>query len=137
MVADARAETPTAAADMAVMNTFELRDTVDYFKEQLLISANAKIEAERQILNSRKDLLLAGIKAKISEASSMVDKALIILKENDPRNVFSKGYAAVISEDGIIIPDVSSIRSGDTYTIKMKSGSFRATASDIKTETEF
>lgn len=137
MVADARAETPTAAADMAVMNTFELRDTVDYFKEQLLISANAKIEAERQILNSRKDLLLAGIKAKISEASSMVDKALIILKENDPRNVFSKGYAAVISEDGNIIPDVSSIRSGDTYTIKMKSGSFRATASDIKTETEF
>lgn len=132
MVADARAETPTAAADMAVMNTFELRDTIEYFKEQLVISAVNKTEAERQLLNSRSDLLLANIKSKISEASSVVDKALIVLKENDPRQVFAKGYAAVTDDKGHIIPDISKIKTGSEYTIRMTGGSFTATASDIR-----
>ena len=132
MVADARAETPTAAADMAVMNTFELRDTIEYFKNQLVISAIAKTEAERQLLNSRSDLLLASIKSKISEASSVVDKALIVLKENDPRQVFAKGYAAVTDDKGHIVPDISKIKTGYEYTIRMTGGSFTATASDIR-----
>lgn len=132
MVADARAETPTAAADMTVMNTFELRDTIDYFKEQLVMSAVNKTEAERQLLNSRSDLLLANIKSRISEASSVVDKALIVLKENDPRQVFAKGYAAVTDDKGHIIPDISKIKTGSEYTIRMTGGSFTATASDIR-----
>ena len=132
MVADIRAETPTAAADMAVMNTFELRDTVDYFKEQLVVSAKNKTEAERQLLNSRSDLLLANIRSKISEATSLVDKAIIVLKENDPRQVFAKGYAAVTDDKGNIIPEISMIKSDSEYTIRMTGGSFTATASDIR-----
>ena len=132
MVADVRAETPTAAADMAVMNTFELRDTIDYHKEQLIASAKNKTESERQLLQSRADLLLANIRSKISEAASMVDKSVIVLKENDPRQVFAKGYAAVTDESGHIIPDISKIKSGTEYTIKMTGGSFSATASDVR-----
>ena len=132
MVADVRAETPTAAADMAVMNTFELRDDIEYYKEQLISSVYQKIEAERQLLNSRKDLLLASIKAKIAEANAAVDKAVIVLRENDPRAVFSKGYAAVTSEDGAIIADISAIEVGSEYIIKMRDGSFTAFAKDIR-----
>ena len=134
MVADVRAETPTAAADMAVMNTFELRDTITYFKDQLISSAMTKIEAERQLLNSRKDLLLANIKSKISEANSLVDKSIIILRENDPRSVFAKGYAAVTDRDGKIVPSVSSVKQGSTYTVRMRDGSFKAAVTDIITD---
>ena len=132
MVADARAETPTAAADMAVMNTFELRDTIDYFREQLVVSARNKTEAERQLLLSRYDLLLANIKSKLNDAASFVDKAVILLKENDPRQVFAKGYAAVTDDKGHIIPDISKIKAGSEYTIRMTGGSFTATASDVR-----
>ena len=135
MVADARAETPTAAADMAVMDTFELKDNIAYFEEQLISAAKTKIEAQRQLLNSRSDLLLANIKAKISEYKSVVDKAVIILKENDPRSVFSKGYAAVTDSDGNIIPDTASVKDGESYIIRMRDGSFRALASDIESDT--
>lgn len=132
MVADARAETPTAAADMAVMNTFELRDTIDYFREQLVVSARNKTDAERQLLLSRYDLLLANIKSKLNDAASLVDKAVILLKENDPRQVFAKGYAAVTDDKGHIIPDISKIKAGSEYTIRMTGGSFTATASAVR-----
>lgn len=132
MVADVRAETPTAAADMAVMNTFELRDTIDYFAEQLVTSARNKTEAQRLLLCSRSDLLLANIKSKINESASIVDKAVIVLKENDPRQVFAKGYAAVTDDKGQIVPDISIIKEGKEYTVKMTGGSFTATASDVR-----
>ena len=134
MVADARAETPTAAADMAVMNTFELRENIDYFKEQLLINARTKIESERQLLSSRTDLLLANMKSKISDAASMVDKAVIVLRENDPRSIFAKGYAAVTDSGGSIIPGIASVKKGEQYIIRMKDGSFSATADEINSE---
>ncbi len=134
MVADMRAETPTAAAEMAVMNTFDLREGIKDYKEQLIIAAQQKIESERQLLNSRKDLLLASAKAKIAEATSAVDKAVIILRENDPRAVFSKGYAAVTDTNGAIIADLSGIEVGAEYTIKMRDGSFIAVAKDIRKE---
>ncbi|MBP3895613.1 MAG: exodeoxyribonuclease VII large subunit, partial [Mogibacterium sp.] len=132
MVADVRAETPTAAADMAVMNSFELRDAIEIYKQQLIDSAGHKTESERQILLSRSDLLLANIKSRISEAASLVDKSIILLKENNPANVFSKGYAAVTDEKGQIIPDVNGIKSGGDYIITMSGGSFTATATDVR-----
>ena len=132
MVADVRAETPTAAADMAVMNTFELRDAITEYKTQLIASAKRKIESERELLASRKDLILANIKARINDAYSAVDKAEILLRENDPRSIFSKGYAAVTDINGVIVPGISSIASGSSYIIKMRDGSFTATASDVR-----
>lgn len=132
MVADVRAETPTAAADMAVMNSFELRDAIEIYKQQLIDSAGHKTESERQILLSRSDLLLANIKSRISEAASLVDKSIILLKENNPAKVFSKGYAAVTDEKGQIIPDVNGIKSGSEYIITMSGGSFTATATDVR-----
>ncbi|MBR7088469.1 MAG: hypothetical protein IKI38_03850, partial [Mogibacterium sp.] len=133
-VADARAETPTAAADMAVMNTFELRDEITYCREMLLRAMRQKIESERMLLSSRADLLYSNMKGKVSEARSAVDKALIMIRENDPRNIFSKGYAAVTDDQGHIVPGVEDIQEGSTYRIRMRDGSFTALASDITKE---
>ena len=131
MVADVRAETPTAAADMAVMNTFELRADIQEYRKLLLRSIRQKIESERLLLSSRTDLLHSNMKNKISEARSSVEKAMIMIRENDPRMVFAKGYAAVTDENGRIIPDTAGIREGGIYDIQMRDGSFRAEVRDI------
>ena len=133
-VADVRAETPTAAADMAVMNTFELRDEIDYCREMLLTAMRRKIESESMLLSSRTDLLYSNMKGKLSEARSAVDKAMIMIRENDPRNIFAKGYAAVTDSEGHIVPGVETIQEGGIYRIRMRDGSFTATASDITKE---
>ena len=132
-VADARAETPTAAADMAVMDTFRLRDEIGRSSDMLLTSVGQKIAAERRILDSGAALLSANMRSKIAEASGAVDKAVIILRENDPRRVFAKGYAAVTDRDGNIVPNIAGIKTGEEYDIVMSDGRFSAKVTEIKT----
>ena len=127
-VADMRAETPTAAADIAVMNTFELREEIERSRKLLATSMDQKIASERRVVQSNADLLLANIRSKIAEASAAVDKAVIMLRENDPRNILSKGYAAVTDSNGAVITTVDNITTGEEYTIRMTDGSFVAKA---------
>ena len=133
-VADARAETPTAAADMAVMDTHQLREDIEKSRQLLITSAGQKIASERRVLDTGRELLRTGIRARIAEARSEVEKSLIILRENDPRSIFSKGYAAVTSGSGRIVTDISGIIAGDEYTIMMNSGSFTAKAVEVMPE---
>ena len=133
-VADARAETPTAAADMAVMNTFELSGEIEYRRQMLLRSMKQKIESERRLLSSRTELLHSNMRGKISEARRAVEKAMIMIRENDPRSIFAKGYAAVTDDEGRIVAGIDGISEGNTYRIRMRDGSFAATASDVKEE---
>ena len=130
-VADARAETPTAAADMAVMDTHQLRDDIEKSRQMLAASIGQKIVSERRMLETNRELLRTSMRARIADARSALEKSLIILKENDPRSIFSKGYAAVTSESGALISDISDIRPGDEYTIVMNSGSFMAKAVEV------
>ena len=133
-VADVRAETPTAAADMAVMNTYELRDEIAQCREMLLRAMHQKISAERLLLSSRTELLHSNMRSKVNEARSSVEKAIIMIRENDPRNIFAKGYAAVTDSEGNIVPGVDSVEEGGTYTVRMRDGSFTALASDVRQE---
>ena len=132
LVADARAETPTAAADMAVMDTFKLRDEIGRSSGILLASIGQKIAAERRILDSGTALLSANIRSKIAEASGAVDKAVIMLRENDPRRVLSKGYAAVTDKNGAIVPNAAGIKAGEEYDIVMSDGRFSARVIDVE-----
>ena len=130
-VADARADTPTAAADMAVMDTYKLKEDIERSSKTLLSSIEQKIASERRVLDSTGALLKANIRSKLSEASSAVDKAVIMLRENDPRRVFSKGYAAVIDRNGKIVPNAAGITIGKEYDIVMSDGRFSAEVTDV------
>ena len=132
-VADLRAETPTAAADAAVMDTFRLREDIESSRKMLITSAEQKISSERRILDSGSTLLGANIRSKISEARSALDKAVIMLTENDPRSIFSKGYAAV-TKDGEVIPGITDIVKGEEYRIIMTDGSFTARVTEVDPE---
>ena len=130
-VADARAETPTAAADMAVMDTYRLKDDIERSTGILISSIGQKIAAERRVLDSSSALLKANIRSKISEATAAVEKAVIMLRENDPRRVFAKGYAAVTDRNGKIVPNAAGITIGEEYDIIMSDGSFSAEVTGV------
>lgn len=124
-VADVRAETPTAAADMAVMNTYDLRDDIEMYIKQLADSIGLKISSEKELLGSKTELLFSNIRNKISDANNTIEKAMIILNENNPQNIFNKGYAAVLDK-GKIIGDIKDIKLDNEYDIKLKNGQFSA-----------
>lgn len=124
-VADARAETPTAAADMAAINTFELREQIARNEQELKKSIAYKIKMERNNIKIQREHLIHAMSDKIREMKLNIDKAVITLKENNPTNVLSKGYALVTKND-IVVSDMSNIALDEIYTIVMADGSFEA-----------
>ena len=124
-VADARAETPTAAADMAAINTFELREQIARNEQELKKSIAYKIKMERNNIKIQREHLIHAMSSKIREMKLNIDKAVITLKENNPTNVLSKGYALVTKND-IVVSDMSNIALDEIYTIVMADGSFEA-----------
>jgi len=124
-VADARAETPTAAADMAAINTFELREQIARNKQELKKSIAYKIKMERNNIKIQREHLIHAMSGKIREMKLNIDKAVITLKENNPTNVLSKGYALVTKNDKVV-SGMSNIALDEIYTITMADGSFEA-----------
>lgn len=124
-VADARAETPTAAADMAAINTFELREQIARNEQELKKSIAYKIKMERNNIKIQREHLIHAMSGKIREMKLNIDKAVITLKENNPTNVLSKGYALVTKNDKVV-SGMSNIAFDEIYTITMADGSFEA-----------
>ena len=124
-VADARAETPTAAADMAAINTFELREQIARNEQELKKSIAYKIKMERNNIKIQREHLIHTMRGKIREMKLNIDKAVITLKENNPTNVLSKGYALVTKNDKVV-SGMSNIALDEIYTITMADGSFEA-----------
>ena len=131
-VADLRAETPTAAAEIAVMDTYKLAEDISNFRSLLTESIKYKIDSEKNILESRTEYLLSQFKNKIDQAKSAVQLATVTINENNPQNVLNKGYAAVIGDDGSIIPSIKKIAENEEYSVILKDGSFVAKAIKIK-----
>ena len=124
-VADARAETPTAAADMAAINTFELREQIARNEQELKKSIAYKIKMERNNIKIQREHLIHAMNGEIREMRLRIDKAVITLKENNPTNVLGKGYALVTKNDKVV-SDMSNIALDEIYTIVMADGSFEA-----------
>ena len=124
-VADARAETPTAAADMAAINTFELREQIARNEQELKKSIAYKIKMERNNIKIQREHLIHAMSGKIREMKLNIDKAVITLKENNPTNVLNKGYALVTKNDKVV-SGMSNIALDEIYTITMADGSFEA-----------
>lgn len=125
-VADLRAETPTAAADIAVMNTFELREELINLKAVLINAIKLKKDSEYRIIDNLVMLLQSGIVNKIEQMKHTIEKAAITIRENSPSVIMEKGYSAVLDEKGKLLSDINQIEQEKDYIIRMKNGSFKA-----------
>lgn len=126
--ADRRAATPSEAAEIAVPNTYDLKDEIDTLEKGLLDSLRAKIRSSRQITEASEQLLYANMQNRLRRARMEMEKALITLREGHPKRILDKGYAAVLDQSGAILSDIDRITVGGEYTILLRSGSFRAAA---------
>ena len=122
-VADARAETPTAAAEMAAIDTFELREQIARNEQELKKSIAYKINTERNNIKIQRNHLIHVMISKVREMRLNIDKAVIALRENNPTNVLNKGYA-LVTKDNHVVTEASNIDVNEIYTVIMADGSF-------------
>lgn len=153
-VADRRAPTPSAAAEIAVPDVNEILRSLAATQSGLQATMQKRIAQETRILNqiaqsrvfSRPDQMLDHFRICLDECEADLSRAVeqtILQKRQataslvgklqalNPLSVLARGYATV-SKDGKSITSVKQINDNDTLDIRMADGSVRATVSQRK-----
>ncbi len=153
-VADRRAPTPSAAAEIAVPDVNEILRSLAVTQSGLQATMQKRIAQETRILNqiaqsrvfSRPDQMLDHFRIRLDEREADLSRAVeqtILQKRQttaslvgklqalNPLSVLARGYATV-SKDGKSITSVKQINDNDTLDIRMADGSVRATVSQRK-----
>ena len=157
-VADLRAPTPSAAAELAVpeMDTVyeavrlesrrmkrALQSRVERMRANVKLFASAKafrllenrLLSERQSLDNTRELASRGAKDRISRARAELNQLSVKLRALDPSAVLERGYAILTDENGRAISGVATMQAGDRVAIKMHDGTADAKIDQVRLET--
>lgn len=128
-VADRRAETPTAAAEMAVPNIRELMQRAESWQNSLMADLKKKVSyadlrAEKLFAEMRHVL-----QGRVNAYRHELESCRLLLDENHPYRVLRKGYAVLKDAAGRNLASIRDLRDGQSYRLKLKDGSatFRVT----------
>lgn len=132
-VADRRAETPTAAAEMAVPDTNELRSKIEIYRNNLTVQMNNKIKLDKLTADNYLLEMRSTLHNLLTSAEHKLEKYSLLLEENNPKNILNKGYSFMQTADGRTVTSVSSVKPDEEYKITLKDGIVRVRA--IETET--
>lgn len=150
-VADLRAPTPSAAAELAVTNIEELENTINLYKNRLKIALQKKTEIMRlrfekcmsskfyrdpyQILNDYYVFIDRKFKAientavqKLKESKLTAEKVITKLDALSPLKTLARGYSIVADENENVISSVKNLKAGDIVNLKFKDGEKKAKA---------
>ena len=153
-VADRRAPTPSAAAEIAVPDMGEILRGLASVRAGLQTSMQKLIVQERRMLNqitqsrvfSLPEQMLDGFRQRLDEGEAELTRAVgqtLLQKRQstaalagklqalNPLSILSRGYATV-SREGASITSIKQINDNDTLDIRMADGSVRATVSQRK-----
>ncbi len=156
-VADKRAETPTAAAQMAVPDIRELKEYVFSIKNSInhtlsdkmryyeMLMTQHNMESLRTALAIRIDNdiyksnnLNKEMKNKIlsilNEHKNMVEMSKQMLESLNPRDILKRGYVAITDKDGIIRSSLKYFNIGDSLTASFIDGSMDCLVEKIRSE---
>ncbi|MGN0597746.1 MAG: exodeoxyribonuclease VII large subunit, partial [Ruminiclostridium sp.] len=147
-VADLRAPTPSAAAELAVPDKEAIKAGIDSFMERLLKTVKGKLEgAEKSIDFAYKHIKALSPREKIkanSEKLELVEKqikqrmetlldsksaslaaAAEMINALSPLNTIMRGYAIVL-KDNSVVKNADELEKGDKITVRMNGGEVRA-----------
>lgn len=149
-VADRRAPTPSAAAELAVPETHELMHKIDNIIGRMSLLLSRRIESGKQILDFYKtqgvfaypermfeerkmQLLMLGqrletsIGQKLTNDRSLLAQRTAKLEALSPLGILSRGYSVASRADGKVVASVSDVSKGDKLSLRLSDGTVDAT----------
>ncbi len=130
-VADKRAETPTAAAEMAVPDTYELRRKIEFYRDNLVAEMKGKIKLDKLTSDNYLLEMQSALRSILTAAEHKMEKFSLILEENNPKNVLAKGYSIMQTPRGEVIGSILSLEVGGEYEIALRDGRVKVKATEI------
>ncbi len=153
-VADMRAPTPSAAAELSVPDITELHSNLLYFKHQIINAVKSRLSFERSKLSSieksgalkdpivklnenRQNLIYisekmeTSVNSQISKAKHNISALAGKLDALSPLKVISRGYA-MVSSDEKILTRVAQFSVGDDVKIRISDGEVEAQVTNVQ-----
>lgn len=145
-VADKRASTPTAAAELAVPDISHLHEQVRIAENGLRSSFSAMLGKDQRLLEQlsyrlqqfRPDHRIRLQKEQLSHLTQRMEQSMQLCLERkfaaytaqqekltqlDPLRILKRGYAAVYHEDDSLLSSVTQAQPGETLRVRMADGS--------------
>lgn len=153
-VADQRAATPTAAAQLAVPETIQIQLYLDELTSQMKRYLSHKISLYDMKLSSRnldafKQIFLSGIVLKTNKLEQLKDNSyqslrhIIVVNEGvldalkatidglSPLQIMERGYGAIINNAGRLVRSAREVSQGEDIGIKLKDGNLSCKITQI------
>lgn len=154
-VADMRAPTPSAAAEIAFSDSRETRAKIEHLRHKADSAINRRVmmlEARLDVLRKRAELHspMGGLEEKSAKLQRLKDRLDVLMndtvqkRENsfnmlltrldggNPLTVLSRGYAMVQGEDGRVISTVKEAEAGQKIDITLSDGKMKAEIVEIE-----
>lgn len=154
-VADLRAATPSNAAELAVPDQMELRQTLAARQALLLALMNKKLKQERQrlgglaaarslksplnYLNDRRmqldhgyRRLLAAYRMQCGRYRERFVRLTAKMDAMSPLKVLTRGYCMTTTPDGRLVRSAQALHRGDRVTVRLSEGGFTAQVQEVE-----
>lgn len=154
-VADLRAPTPSAAAELAVPDVSELQPYFATIQQQLEnqvlerigqhrwqvqtlqrslnhLSPKVGIASNRQRLDGWRDRLERAVMRRLDQSHNRLNLLATQLTAVSPKATLERGYAIVRDGDGRIVRTTTTVQAGDSLSVQVRDGQFGVTVDEEK-----
>ncbi|NBH61148.1 exodeoxyribonuclease VII large subunit [Anaerotruncus sp. 80] len=131
LVADLRAETPTAAAQLVVPDTEQMRKQMEDLKEHLYIQLSNKLMYHRLLIDNLAKEMKNCLNGQIAKLENELTQSKLLLEENNPAQILENGYSVLTDEDGKVISAVSQLCEKKEYKITLQDGFAKCRITEI------
>jgi exodeoxyribonuclease VII large subunit len=129
-VADLRASTPTDAAKRVVPSLREQAILVQGLRRRGSVVMGHLVDREQQELTNRRQRSRSVVRGRLDAAANDITHLAARVRSLSPAATLERGYAIVMTDDGAIVRDASTVATGTALDIRVAQGRLRATRSD-------
>ena len=134
-VADVRAETPTAAAMLAVPDTYELKRYIDSQKNSLYDMMDKYFLNKKRLFEAYNiDLFISNFKSKIDLNRALINSLKVKLDSLNPKNIMSLGYGAILKENGKLATSAFEFKPNDLLKVKLADGNINCSVKNVSSD---
>lgn len=130
-VADLRAETPTAAANIAAPDTYMLTDKLTELRYSMIKSLKHKNRIKEEKLDYMLELMKIQIKNIMDILMQKLENSKVTIEAFNPDSILKKGYTISLNEKGKTIRSVNDINIMETFKTIIIDGTFTSEIKDI------
>ncbi len=131
LVADRRAPTPSAGAELAVPDRAHLLAELSGAGERMAAALQANLARDLRRVEVFERRLIESVSASIERHRRAVAARRQQLQALGPLEVLRRGYALALDDDGHILRNVASFRPGLKFTLRLRDGRVEARAEEV------